>query len=87
MDELPIWVKLRVCGHEVMVRMVIIQSTVLVVAGQAVRYSVCVTIHMLDGEVKAGEVLPPSSLSARQIRLGLEIFKTLVVCYYDESSP
>ena len=44
------------------------------------------TIHMLDGKIKAGNVFPPSCLSDRQMRLSLEVFKTLVVCYYDEFS-
>ena len=68
-------------------QMVIIQAVVLVVAGQTVRYLVRVTIHMLDGEVKVGEILPPSSLSALQIRLGLKVFEALVVCYCDKSLP
>ena len=63
-DELPIQVELRVSGHEVVVQMVVICVIIFIVVGQAVHYLLRVTIHMLDGEVKVGEVLPPSSLLA-----------------------
>ena len=56
----------------------------LIVVRQAVCYSIGCAIHMLDGKVKAGNVFPPSHLSARQMGLSLEVFETLVVCNYDE---
>ena len=67
--------------------MCLIQPVGLVVARQAVCYSVGRTTHMLDGKVEAGNVFPPSRLSARQMGLSLEVFETLVVCNYDELSP
>ena len=70
-----------------MLLMMIIRAIGFIVARQAVCYSVGDTIHMLDGEVKSRDVFPPSHLSARQIRLSLEVLETLVVCNYDESSP
>ena len=70
-----------------MVRVVIIQAVAFIVPGQTICHSVCVTIHMLDGEVKAGKVFPPPSLSAQQARLSLEVLKALMVSYYDELSP
>jgi hypothetical protein len=36
-------------------------------------------INVHDGEVEAGEELPPSDLSVRQVLLGLEILETLMV--------
>jgi hypothetical protein len=36
----------------------------------------------MQGRVaEAGEKLPPSNLSRRQILLGLKVFETLVICY------
>ena len=70
-----------------MVRVIIIRAVIFVVPGQAICHTVRVTIHVLDGEVKAGKVFPPPSLSARQARLSLEILEALMVGYYDELSP
>jgi len=67
-----------------MVQMRFIWLVSLTVMGQAVHYSVSHAIHMLDGKVEVGDVLPPSGLSTRQMGLSLEIFETLVVCNYDE---
>jgi len=50
----------------------------LIVAGQAIRYPVGCAIHMLDGKVEAGDVLPPLGLSTRQMGLSLKVFETLV---------
>ena len=58
----------------------------LVVAGQAVRYLVVGTIHVLDGKVEVGDILPPPCLSARQMRLSLEVLEALMICDYDEFS-
>ena len=67
-----------------MVRMSFIQFISLVVAGQAVCYPVGHAIHVLDGKLEVGDVLPPSGLSTRQMGLSLEVLETLVVCDYDE---
>ena len=66
--------------------MCLIQPVGLVVARQTVCSSIGHTIHTLDGKVEAGNVFPPSRLSARQMGLSLEVFETLVVCNYDELS-
>ena len=67
-------------------RMCLIWPVGLIVARQAVCHLIGRTIHMLDGKIKVGNVFPPSRLSARQMGLSLEVFETLVVCYYDEFS-
>ena len=51
-DQLPVGVKLRVHRHEVVVRVIIIRAVIFIVPGQAICHTVCVTIHVLDGEVK-----------------------------------
>ena len=67
-----------------MIRVMVFWTISLVVAGQAVRYSVVSTIHMLDGKVEVGDILPPPCLSARQMRLSLEVLEALVICDYDK---
>ena len=69
-----------------MVGVLVFWTIGLVVAGQAVRYSVVGTIHMLDGKIEAGDILPPPCLSARQMRLSLEVLEALVICKCDEFS-
>ena len=65
----------------------IIWAVIFIVLGETICHSVCVTIHILDGEVKVGKVFPPPSLSAQQARLGLKVLETLMVSYYDKFSP
>ena len=67
-----------------MIRVMVFWTISLVVAGQAVHYSVVSTIHMLDGKVEVGDILPPPCLSARQMQLSLEVLEALVVCDYDK---
>ena len=44
------------------------------------------TIYVLDGKFEVGDVLPPSCLVTRQVRLSLEVFEALVIGDYDEFS-
>ena len=69
-----------------MIRVMVFWTISLLVVGQAARYSVVGTIHVLDGKVEAGDILPPPCLSARQMQLSLEVLEALVICDYDEFS-
>ena len=69
-----------------MIRVMVFWPVSLVVAGQAVRYSVVGTIHVLDGKIEAGDILPPPCLSARHMQLSLKVLEALVICNYDEFS-
>ena len=69
-----------------MIRVMVFWTISLVVARKSVLYLVVGTIHVLDGKVEAGDILPPPCLSARQMWLSLEVLEALLVCDYDEFS-
>ena len=56
------------------------------VARQAVHYPMVCTIYVLDGENEVGDVLPPSCVATRQVRLSLKVFEALVIGNYDKFS-
>ena len=51
-------VELCIGRHEVVVWVMIIWAVAFIVPGQAICHTVCVTIHVLDGEIKVGKVFP-----------------------------
>ena len=79
-------VMLCIHRYEFMGQMCLIWLVGLIVARQTVCYTIGHAIHMLDGKIKAGNVFPPSRLSARQMGLSLKVFEALVVCNYEEFS-
>ena len=60
--------------------MLMLFHIIFIVAGQTIHYFFVNTIDMRDVEVEAGEKLPPLYLAVQQTLLGLEVFKTLMVC-------
>ena len=69
-----------------MIRVMVLWTISLVVVGQTVRYLVVRTIHVLDGKVEVGDILPSPCLPARQVWLSLKVLEALVVCDYDKFS-
>jgi hypothetical protein len=57
------------------------RPVVLVIARETIGKFVVDTINVHDGEVEAGEELPPSNLLVRQVLLGLEVLEALMVGY------